>query len=611
MSKLLRGVTAQLLLLTVLPLTLILGVISFGSITMHQQAMRRLVSERDVRAAVATATTIGALLQHKTDLLTILAESAARTSPSTDVLVANTEWTDEYPGGIALYDAGGSLLTHSPAATWALGQPISGSVAFTLTSLTRLAPFTVTPLSRVIVWGDHLVLHAQDRTGRITAVGVLPVGVLQFNALVNPLNGSNALKAFLFDTTGRVLAHTQRSMDIANRDMHDHPGVAEALQGQSGGVFRPDTSSGEEHVVSYAPVVTSRGPTGLGVVLEEPWEAVLDPLMRYSLAMPLITLPVLLLAVLAVMFGLRRIVQPLQQLDQQAREIGHGQFAALRQPVHGIDEIQQLQDTLRAMADRIQADQEHLRGYANAVTETQEEERKRLARELHDDTIQSLIVLSQRIQSMRQVLAREPPQTAQNVQTVTRLDELRAMVLRMIEDVRRFSRALRPIYLEDAGLVAALERMAVEANTNVSNDSSNSSDVTAATVTFHTSGQVARLKPDVELALFRIAQEALANALRHAAPSHIAMTLDTLPEGIQLQVRDDGQGFVEPIANNAKGSSSDGNCLARDTVGPPDGFGLVGIRERALLMGARVEVQSAPGQGTCVTVIYPFNVSTE
>jgi signal transduction histidine kinase len=147
--------------------------------------------------------------------------------------------------------------------------------------------------------------------------------------------------------------------------------VAEALRGQSGGLFRPDPASGDEHVVSYAPIVTNRGPTSLGVIIEEPWQTVLDPLMRYSLAMPLITLPVLLLAMLAVMFGLRRIVQPLQRLDRQARDIGQGDYGVLRQSVRGIEEIEQLQTTLRTMANQIQADQERLRNYAHAVTETQ------------------------------------------------------------------------------------------------------------------------------------------------------------------------------------------------------------------------------------------------
>ena len=305
--------------------------------------------------------------------------------------------------------------------------------------------------------------------------------------------------------------------------------------------------------------------------------------MRYSLAAPLITLPVLLLAVLAVMFGLRRIVQPLQRLDQQARDIGQGNYAALSQPVRGIEEIEQLQTTLRKMSSQIQADQERLRNYAHAVTETQEAERKRLARELHDDTIQSLIVLSQRIQAMRQTTAPTQPQIA------IRLDDMRVMVLRMIEDIRRFSRALRPIYLEDAGLTAALERLVHETNETARQIPDG---MPSCAVVFRTIGGISRYKPEVELALYRIAQEALSNALRHASPSQVSIAINESPTGgVLLVIEDNGQGFErqEPVAN-------DGNR--------PGGFGLMSIHERALLIGANVEVRSEPGKGTRITIHY-------
>ncbi len=572
MSKLLRGVTAQLLLLTVLPLTVILAMISFGSISMHQQAMRRLVSERDVRAVTAIAGAIGAVFQHKTDMLGLAADSSARETQNGSTLVIDPDKAGEYPGGIALYDKGGVLVANNRAAAqWAQSASNLSDTSFV----------TSTDTAHVGVMNDMLVFRAQDRAHKFTAIGMLPVTMLHFSTLVNPAPQSGAIDGYLFSAEGRVLADTFPERGGGLTNVSAHPGVAEALQGQSGGLFRPDTVSGDEHVVSYAPIVTSYGETGLGIIIEEPWETVLDPLMRTSLAVPLITLPVLLLAVLAVMFGLRRIVQPLQRLDQQARDIGNGNYAVLNQPVHGIEEIEQLQNTLRNMVNQIQADQERLRNYAHAVTETQEAERKRLARELHDDTIQNLIVLSQRIQATRQSVAKDQPQTA------ARLDDLRAVVLRTIEDIRRFSRALRPIYLEDAGLAAAIERLAIEANETAQRSPS----APACIVTFNTSGPVARLKPDVELALFRIAQEALANALRHASPTQVSIMLSELPSGtVQLVVDDDGRGFtatkgqIEPAAG---------------------GFGLLGIRERALLIGAGVDIQSTPGRGARITVLYP------
>ncbi|MCL4507306.1 MAG: histidine kinase [Chloroflexi bacterium] len=584
MSKLLRGVTAQLLLLTVLPLTVILALISCGSISLHQQAMRRLVSERDVRAVVAIAGSIGAVLQHKTDLLGLVADNSSRETQNTDAPAIDPEMAREFPGGLALYDKNGALMASSAtAAQWARSAyVISGSSAVSGTFA-----------SRVGTMNDMLVLRAQDRSHSVTAVGMLPVSALNFSTLVNPSNETGSIGAFLFGADGRVLADTLPDRSAGRDDakgtfsVSGHPGVIEALHGQSGGLFRPDPVSGDEHVVSYAPIVTSNGETGLGVIIEEPWQTVLDPLMRYSLAVPLITLPVLLLAMLAVMFGIRRIVQPLQRLDQQARDIGDGNYGVLSQPVHGIEEIDQLQNTLHNMADRIQADQERLRNYAKAVTETQEAERKRLARELHDDTIQNLIVLSQRIQAARQNIAREQPQTA------AKLDDLRGEVVRMIEDIRRFSRALRPIYLEDAGLVAALERLAAEANETARR----TVDAPAYVVGFMTSGQVSRLKPEAELALFRIAQEGVANALRHAHPTKVSITLTGLQEGgIQLHVEDNGQGFLESVV------PTDGrNKPAEPGAG---GFGFMGIRERASLIGASVAISSEPGKGTRIVVTY-------
>jgi signal transduction histidine kinase len=597
MNKVLRGVTAQLLILTILPLTFILGVISFGSISMHQQAMRRLVSERDIRAVVAAAGSIGSMLQHKTDVLGLIAEGALReqrlaprSGNVTDTLEIDAEMEAEFPEGVAIFNANGALISSSAsAAQWVKSFPL----------ITAQSSVSDTLGSQVSVWNGKLTLRTQDRSQTITAIGLLPISALEFNALINPTNDTaTTINAFLFSADGRALASTQP--ERVNSDIHDHPGVVEAVRGERGGLYSPDPSSGQEHVVSYSPITTSRGQTGLGVIIEEPWETVLDPLMRFSLAAPLVTLPVLLLTTLAVTFGLRRIVQPLQQLDQQARNIGAGNYQALSQPVHGIEEIEQLQKTLREMSSQIQIDQERLRNYAHAVTETQEVERNRLARELHDDTIQNLIVLSQRIQQMRQSTLRDQPAVA------SRLEDLRGVVLQMIENVRRFSRALRPIYLEDAGLAAALERMAFEANAVAHHTSASaSSGAPPCSVSFSTSAQVTRLKPDVELALYRIAQEALANARRHADCSQVSITLNMLPdECVQLRIEDNGKGFDErsDLTNSHPALLDPARRNAPE--GAAGGFGLAGIRERALLIGARIEIESKPGAGTKITVVY-------
>ena len=466
MSHFLKGLPAQLILVTILPLTLILSAVAFGGVYMHHHAMRTLISERDMRAVMATS------------------EMLQRT----------------------------------------IGQHPDGSL---------------------------------DLTAE------------QFNRLINPMADYQPVTAFLFDVTGKVLLHTDASQ--VGQNMGDHGGTAEALRGEHGVTYVTDVGENAEHVVSYAPILINSARYGL--VIEEPWQEVVDPLMTYSLVAPLVLLPVLLLVAIGLVLGMRRIVRPLQQLQHQARRASLGNLAALAQPVNGIEEIEELQTTLNAMSQQIQADQDQLRHYAHAVTDAQEQERKRLAHELHDDTIQSLIALSQHIQAARMAAQKG------TLIDAARLDALRGDVLRMIEDVRRISRALRPIYLEEAGLVAALERMAGEANEH------GALHEPPYTVSFSCTGDVTRLEPETELTLFRIVQEALNNAIKHAEASDIRVEigLSTDRENcLILTIRDNGRGF-------------DADYTQR-------GLGLLGIRERTASIGAQLEFESKVGVGSVVRV---------
>jgi len=162
------------------------------------------------------------------------------------------------------------------------------------------------------------------------------------------------------------------------------------------------------------------------------------------------------------------------------------------------------------------------------------------------------------------------------------------MALQMVENLRRFSRALRPLYLEDAGLVAALERLANETTEAAPTEGS-----AAIRVTFDCDGDVPRLAPDTELALFRIAQESMNNALRHGRATRIEVQLEALPEGaIALEIRDNGQGFAP--APSGGGANT-----------PAGGFGLVSIRERAMMIGAHVQILASPGKGTRIIITLP------
>ncbi len=178
------------------------------------------------------------------------------------------------------------------------------------------------------------------------------------------------------------------------------------------------------------------------------WQAVTDPLLELTLVAPLALIPPLVFAVAALWFANRQIIQPLQKLEAQAAALAWGDFDAIQHPVGGIAEVQHLQNELAEMSRKVRASQEGLRDYIGAITSAQEEERLRLARELHDDTIQAVIALKQRIQLTEQTV-RDPAAR----RTLGELEDLAAQT---IENLRRMTRALRPIYLEDLGLVAAL-----------------------------------------------------------------------------------------------------------------------------------------------------------
>jgi signal transduction histidine kinase len=318
---------------------------------------------------------------------------------------------------------------------------------------------------------------------------------------------------------------------------------------------------GQEYITTRAPV---RG-TDWQLMLHEPWHGMAAPMIRFEEAMPAVLLIAVAVSFLTLLFGLLFVVRPLQVLSERTRQIGLGNYAGTGSRVGGVDEIEELHLALEQMAQQVQSSQAGLERYLHAVTRAQEDERLRLARELHDETVQTLIAVDHKAQKVQRDLERDPERARAEVA------ELRRMAASATAEVRRFSRALRPVYLEDLGLAPALELLANESGAG-----------------FTLVGDPRRLAPDTELALYRIAQESLSNARRHAQAEQIEVTLAFQPGQVRLTVCDDGIGF-EPPTNPA--------ALTRSGH-----FGLMGMHERALLAGVHLDIQSTPDQGTAVVV---------
>jgi signal transduction histidine kinase len=309
---------------------------------------------------------------------------------------------------------------------------------------------------------------------------------------------------------------------------------------------------------------------------ESAWKTATDPALELTLVGPLVLVPPLLFAVAALWFGARQIVRPLQQLEVKAAALAAGDFESIQESVGGISEVRHLQYELAEMSRKVQAAQAGLHEYIGAITAAQEEERLRLARDLHDDTIQAVIALKQRVQLAERSTSDQNSRSA--------LGELEALAEQTIENLRRLTHALRPIYLEDLGLVPALQMLARER-----------SQAKSVQIEFRQIGAERRLPREAELALYRIAQEALNNVIRHSKATRAELDVEYTDTEIHVAVKDNGVGFSMPP--NATDFAPSGH------------FGLLGIRERAELIGARLRVDSKAGGGTDLSVqmAYPPN----
>lgn len=216
--------------------------------------------------------------------------------------------------------------------------------------------------------------------------------------------------------------------------------------------------------------------------------------------------------------------------------------------------------------------QENLHYLLQYVTRAQEDERKRIAREIHDDTIQALVVHGQQIYNLANTAGL--PEYA-----VSRLEELRRQVNNTIQELRRLSQDLRPVALDRLGLLSSLRQL----GSDVAAHSGIATEVKVI-------GVERRLPAEVELVLFRIAQEALRNVWKHAQATAAETTVEFCEGKTRVTVSDNGKGFD---AQQAMLDLKSGK------------LGLAGMRERAGLLGGTLTVRSEPGKGTTLAVELP------
>jgi two-component system sensor histidine kinase UhpB len=271
----------------------------------------------------------------------------------------------------------------------------------------------------------------------------------------------------------------------------------------------------------------------------------------------------IVLALAANVMMLRRRFTPLEQLIHQLEAIDPAHPTAVEAPAGGTDEVTRLVASFQRLLDRVVGERQRS---GRLVLRAQEEERKRVARDLHDEVNQALTAILLRLQ----VLA----ETAGTSQQRDELGELKKLVNQARDELLNLARQLRPSALDDHGLGPALEVQVRRFG-----------DQTGIRAQLLTRGDIDVLGDDQQLVVYRVAQEALANVARHSGARSVRVDIAAMNGGVDLCVRDDGHGFETGIRAS--------------------GLGLDGMAERARLVGGDLTVYSTPGQGTTVTLHVP------
>jgi len=241
---------------------------------------------------------------------------------------------------------------------------------------------------------------------------------------------------------------------------------------------------------------------------------------------------------------------------------------------HRNEELRRSREHYRVLFNQASVMQENLRSLSNQILHAQEEERKRISRELHDEVGQALTAVNTNLTLLQTNGAMHGESLKK------RISNAQGLLQQTMETVHRFARELRPAMLDELGLLPAL-RCYLKCFT----------ERTGLRVRFQGSAQAEELDDEQKTVVFRITQESLTNVAKHAHARHVAVSLCKINRELELQIKDDGQAFEvdRQLAGNVKKR-----------------LGLLGMQERVRLVNGRFAIKSAPGRGTTVSVQIPF-----
>ncbi len=504
------------------------------------------------------------------------------------------------PGSsLALFQSDGTLiwadapLTQADAA-YLFSEPV-------VSTALRQGAGTIGPCRERGMPTACVAVLVRDRRGYPSAVLVrqLHLGDPELNLLPSRQLGKEA-HAELLTEDGLVLAADLP--ELTGTSVHASALAGFFKEGTAGvRVHKPER--GEGHIVAYAPIGTV---PGWGIAVEQETDvalAVAAGLQRRFLLFGLVALGA---AALLAWFDVRQVVKPLRDLTLRAAKMAAGDletpitsrrrdevgtlantFEAMRVKLR--DSLEELERRDRELEERVEErtrevqrlyqalqQKEELRArLLERVISAQEEERRRVARELHDETGQALTGIVMGLEAAEEALAREPEAARQ------RLERAKSLAAQSAEAIRRLVVDLRPPALDNLGLVPAVRAFA-ESHLGEK----------GIRLELTTSGLKGRLPPPVEICIFRVVQEAVTNIVRHSGARSARIQIEREHARVSLVVEDDGLGFDVAAV---MGSGDRARAL-----------GLAGMEERVALLGGELVVESAPGQGTRIRAEIPL-----
>ena len=421
----------------------------------------------------------------------------------------------------------------------------------------------------LIVWMGGVAAASAITTGRITAALVAERSQLARHVAARVERAIDAELARLYREPGSadvpVRAQLTRTL----------PALAGLLQGFREEPYRVTLvdASGRELAASDGPrpagsgglleASAQVGRTDWAIRLIQPMSGALGPVFWLRRLLVWGSVLTCGFAILLTWGAAQSVRRPILRLTADAQRLARGD---LKQPITpaGIDEIGQLASALEQMR-RALAQDELLGRLLRKVIAAQEEERKRLARELHDETLQQLTALGMQLDLMAG--PRKP-------------SEARRLVDQMVDDLHRVIYDLRPSILDDLGLLPAIHWYAERLSSR------------GVTVQFEFPETPPDLTPEARIAVYRVVQEALSNIERHAMADTVLVACTVSPGELTIEIEDDGTGFDPEEMRHPRENGQ--------------GLGLLGMRERLSLLGGACAVESQPGQGTRVVIRLPL-----